>query len=175
MMNFMWENLFRKDKNNRTITAKLRENILFQDLSPLEIKMVENIIHVRNYRTGEVIFKQGEMGVGMYIVAKGIVNIYVEEVEAASADSHSALITQLVEDDFLGDLALVENNGRRSATAIANEECTLIGFFKPDLIEITKRSPSTGVKVLMRLGEVLGARLRETTGKITELKKELRK
>ena len=174
-VNFMWENLFRRENKSRTITSKIKENVLFQDLTPIELKILENIIHVRNYRAGETIFKQGELGVGMYIIAKGKVNIYVEEIEASSGDSRSILVTQLEEDDFLGDLALVENNGRRSATAVAHEECILIGFFKPDLIEVTKRSPSTGVKILLRLGEVLGSRLRETTSKITELKKELKR
>jgi hypothetical protein len=50
----------------------------------------------------------------------------------------------------------------------------LIGFFKPDLLEITKRSPSAGIKVLSRLSEVLGRRLKEATDKVSELREELR-
>ena len=38
-----------------------------------------------------------------------------------------------------------------------------------------ERQPETGVKILLRLSEVLGRRLKETTTKVSELKEELRK
>ena len=175
MTNYLWENIFRKNKDENSILLKLKQNILFQDLSSSELKMVEQIVHTRNYRAGEVVFRQGELGVGMYIIVRGEVNIYVEEIQPQTGESRSNLITQLKEDDFLGDLALIEDNSRRSATAIAQDDSVLIGFFKPDLIEITKRNPVAGVKILFRLSEVLGGRLRETTAKITELRKGLKK
>lgn len=174
MANFIWENLFRQTNKERTLTQKLKENILFQDLTAGEIKMVENIVNVRSYRPGETIFRQGESGVGMYIVSRGIVNIYVEEIVANTGELRTTPVTQLKEGDFFGDLALVEENSRRSATAIAAAETILIGFFKPAMLEIAQRNPTAGVKILLRLGEVLGARLKETTGKITELRRENR-
>lgn len=171
MNNFLWENLIRKTKQESASRKSLRSNTLFQDLNPAEISLLEKIINVRNYRAGETIFRQGEVGVGMYIIVKGNVNIYVEENVPETGKIQNIHVTQLHEDDFFGDLALVEENGRRSATAVANDECVLIGFFKPDLIEITQRNPVAGVKILMRLGETLGIRLRQTTAKITEMKK----
>ncbi|MEI7973118.1 MAG: cyclic nucleotide-binding domain-containing protein, partial [Bdellovibrio sp.] len=163
MTDFLWINLFRRKKKSDSLNSKLKENFLFQDLSLGELRMLEQIVHVRNYRPGETIFKQGELGVGMYIIMKGRVNIYSEEIEAISSETKTHLVTQLQQDDFLGDLALVEENSRRSATAVAQEDSTLIGFFKPDLVEVTKRKPGAGVKILFRLAEVLGGRLRETT------------
>ena len=136
---------------------------------------MEKIVNIRHYRPGESIFRQGEVGVGMYVVVSGSVNIYVEEVQAATGEPKTTHVTQLKTADFFGELALVENEGRRSASATAHEEAIMIGFFKPDLMEIIDRSPTAGVKILMRLGEVLGARLRQTTSRITEIKKELRK
>lgn len=171
-MNLLWENLFRTNSKEKSLAQKLKQNVLFSDLSISEMKLVEKIVNVRTYRPSEHIFRQGEVGVGMYIIAKGCVNIYVEEIVPTTGETKSALVTQLKEGDFFGDLALVEANSRRSATAIAHDECTLIGFFKPDLIEVTQRNPTAGVKILMRLGEVLGTRLIETTAKITSLKKE---
>jgi CRP/FNR family transcriptional regulator, cyclic AMP receptor protein len=171
LKDFLWENLFRGEKKERNTRLKIRTNILFKDLNKKELDMVEKIINVRNYRPGEIVFRQGEVGVGMYIIAQGTLNIYVEEIVPTTGETKSVLVAQLQEGDFFGDLSLVEDNGRRSASAIANEDCVLLGFFKPDLIEITQRNPSAGVKILFRLGEVLGTRLRETTAKITEMKK----
>ncbi len=172
MVNYIWDNLFLQKSENRGLRESLKKNILFQDLQFQELKLVQKIINVRHYRPGEIIFKQGEVGVGMYIILSGVVNIYVEELQAQTSAPVTTLVIQLKEGDFCGELALVENEGRRSASASAQEESVLIGFFKPDLIEIIERSPSAGVKILMRLGEVLGARLRQTTARITELKKD---
>jgi CRP/FNR family transcriptional regulator, cyclic AMP receptor protein len=170
-MNLIWESLARFKRKSTSVHEALKANILFQDLSALEISMIEKFVNVRNYRPGEVIFRQGEVGVGMYIIVKGSVNIYVEELLAKTGLVQSNHITQLNPMDFFGDLALVEDNGLRSASAVANEESILVGFFKPDLLNLTERSPRAGVKILLRLGEVLGARLRETTAKISDLKK----
>jgi CRP-like cAMP-binding protein len=175
VVDYLWENFFRGKDKNENLRQKLKQNILFQDLSASELNLVEKIVNVRSYRPGEVIFKQGEVGVGMYIIASGVVNIYVEELQAATGAAYTTHVTQLKAGDFFGELALVEHEGRRSASATAHEECVLIGFYKPDMIEIIDRSPSAGVKILQRLGEVLGARLRQTSARITELKKESRR
>ncbi len=172
MPNFIWENLFRNSNSEQTLRQKLKSNFLFQDLSLSQLTLLERIVNVRSYRPGENIFRQGDIGVGMYLISEGIVNIYVEEIVPETGEPKMAHVTQLKEGDFFGDLALVQENGRRSATAIAHKDVVLIGFFKSDLMEIAGRNPTAGVKILLRLGEVLGERLRETTAKITELKKK---
>lgn len=175
MVNYIFENLFKDRNRQETLRHKLKQNILFQDLSSQELKFVENIVNVRNYRPGESVFRQGEIGVGMYIIVSGSVNIYVEELEANSNQMSTSLVTQLKAADFFGELALVENESRRSASASANEDTVLIGFYKPDLMEIVERNSHAGVKILLRLGEVLGIRLRQTTSRITQLKKDTKK
>jgi len=171
-MNYIWDNIFRDSHKEKSIRQKIKANFLFQDLSHTELRLLEKIVNVRNYRPGENIFRQGDVGVGMYIITKGTVNIYVEEIVPETGEPKTAHVTQLKEADFFGDLALVEENGRRNASAVAHSECILIGFFKSDLMEITGRNPTAGVKILLRLGEVLGQRLRETTAKIAELKEQ---
>jgi CRP-like cAMP-binding protein len=111
----------------------------------------------------------------MYALLKGTLDIFVDRfVTEESVPVQTQMVTRLRAGDFLGELALVEHNSRRTATAIANDESTLIGFFKPDLFEILDRQPETGVKILLRLSEVLGRRLKETTLKVSELKDEIR-
>lgn len=173
-MNYMWDNLFRDRDKNKPLRELLKKNILFQDLNPAEISMMEKIVNVRHYRPGESIFRQGEVGVGMYMILSGMVNVFVEELDLATGNPSTTHVTLLKAGDFFGEMTLVEHESRRSASTTAQEESILIGFFKPDLIEIVERNPSAGVKVLMRLGEVLATRLRQTTARITEMKKDKR-
>lgn len=174
MVNFLWDNLFRRERKESSISAVLGHNYIFEVLSSRELKFMENIVHTRVFRPGEVIFTQGELGVGMYIIVKGSVNITVEEIHAMDDKSKKTFITRLKKGDFFGEIALVEKNGRRTATATAVDEVTLLGFFKSDLYEIIDRNPRSGVKIFGRLSEVLGRRLRETSEKFSELKRELK-
>lgn len=174
-MNHLWENIFFKQKTvGDDLRTLLRENFLFQDLGERELRFIQSIVHVRHYHAGEQVFRQDEIGVGMYIIAKGRVEIFVADRSAPSDDKRELFITQLQAKDFFGELSLVEDGGRRTATAIAREETTLIGFFKPDLAEVLSRSPGTGTKIVIRLAEVLGRRLKETTDKVSELRTALK-
>lgn len=175
MVNFIWENMFRKDFAEQSELEVLRNCYLFETLSKNELRFLKETVHVRSYRPGETVFRQGELGIGMYIIVKGAVEIFLENPMAEAVASNSLFVTRLSAGDFFGELSLVETNSRRTATSIASEDTTLIGFFKPDLMDIIERQPPTGVKILFRLGEVLGRRLKETTTKVTELKRELKR
>lgn len=162
MDNFFWDNLFKSNRKDSSIISALKNNILFKDLTPLELNLVQNIVNVRQYQKGESVFKYGEAGVGMYLIVSGSIDISLEQRH----------ITKLKDGDFFGEIALVEENGRRTATAEATDETTLIGFFKPDLMEVTNRNPAAGVKILFRLSQVLGTRLLETTALIRTFKRD---
>lgn len=170
-MQTLWENLFRKAGSQNQIFRLLKENILFKDLNDREISLVQKIMNQRTYRAGEEIFRQGDSGVGMYILISGSVNIFLEET-LETQNIKRSLITRLYPGDFFGESALVIEGGKRSATAIAKEDCMLLSFFNPDLQEIINTNPLTGNKILFRLGEVLGTRLRETNKKIITLMSE---
>ena len=173
MSNFIWDNILKLTHDERSLTKKLKSCYLFQDLNFRELQVLEKIVKVRNYRPGEIIFRQGEPGIGLYIIASGTVNIYIEEIIPETGEARSSHIVQLKHGEFFGDLALVETDSQRTATAMAHEDSQLIGFFKPDLTELTNRNPDASVKILLRLGEVLGARLKETTVQLASLRQDL--
>ncbi len=174
MINYLWDNIFKKSGSASIKSLTLKNNLLFQDLGARDLQLIEAIVHQRNYQPGEYIFRQGEIGVGMYLLAKGAVDIIVDHGEAEdTTDKQKSLLTKLTVGDFFGELALVEENGRRSASAVASTDCVLLGLFRPDLLHLLDSHPEGGGKVALRLAEVLGRRLRETTDRIAVLKNEL--
>lgn len=174
MVSYLWDNLFRRNQRDQQIVEILSDNYIFKELSILELSFIQSLVHYRTYRAGETVFRQGEVGVGMYIVVKGCVNITVEDNPAQQIAGKNNFVTRLNPGDFFGEIALVEQTGRRTASATAAGELVLLGFFKPDLAEIIERSPKTGVKIVTRLAEVLGRRLKETAERFSELKRELK-
>lgn len=73
------------------------------------------------------------------------------ELDLAHLDQHS----------FFGELSLFSEE-RRTATAIAQEPSTLLGFFQPDLKEIIETKPKIGIEILLSLTGVVVERLQKT-------------
>ncbi len=171
MVQFLWENVLRKKNDENNVMGFLKKSFLFKDLSRSEMEFLTNIVHVRHYEPGEKVFSQGDPGVGMYLIFSGSIDIIMHDpsIEPRSVDHEEIFITRLEKGDFFGELSLIEEPSYRSATALSINKCTLIGFFKPDLLQVIQRNPSTGNKISLRLAEILGKRLRETTEKVSEL------
>ena len=178
MINLLWENIFKKEEKSQKISNLLHQNKIFSTLTKKEIRIVEELVHERHYRAGETVFRQSEIGIGMYIIVKGAVDISVVEMEDVTANPNDKfseiLITKLKKGDFFGELSLVEDHGKRTAHATASEDCVLIGFFKPDLNVILQSHPAIGAKITMSLAEVVGKRLKSTTEKISQLRNEMK-
>lgn len=164
----LWQNLFSKNEKQNLILGTLRESQLFSALTTSELDYLQKVVHPREYEPGEVIFTQYEKGLGMYVIARGQVEIKTHTQENPQSEQ---LLTTLNAGSFFGELALVDPNNKRSASAYAQGPTLLIGFFKPDLLEITDRKPEMGVKILFSLATVVGRRLRETNEQLTIEKK----
>ena len=174
MMQLLWENILNKKKKENDTFSFLKDSFLFKDLSSKEIEFLDQIVHKRQFRPGEKIFTQGDPGVGMYLVFNGTVDIIMHDPSHETKEEKDEIfITRLEKGDFFGELSLIEEPSFRSASAVSLTQSTLIGFFKPDLLQVIQRNPLTGNKISLRLAEILGKRLRETTEKVTELCVEL--
>lgn len=166
----LWENFFRNRKKEDDSMEKLLSGVpIFSQLTSRELRQVGSIVHRRQYSTGEFVFTQGDPGLGMYVIEDGKVEIIFRD----DAGTEKKLAV-LIDGDFFGELSLLDESPR-SATAIAKSESKIIGFFRPDLIELLSRSPKLGTKILFKLGEVIGTRLRVTNEQLGKLNAELEK
>lgn len=167
MTNPIWGYFFKKPSEEKvSILQKLKDVPIFSDLNDKELLEVEKIVHRRKYQKGEPIFRMGDPGLGMYIIIEGNVDI-VEELQ----DQEHKLLANLQEGAFFGDLALLDE-APRSASAIAQAECDIIGFFRPDLLDLLYRKPQIGIKILFALARVVGERLRKTNEALSELQRK---
>jgi CRP/FNR family cyclic AMP-dependent transcriptional regulator len=160
-MNKLWENIF-KFRQNETdeIDNILLKTPVFQGLKGRELKTIKRILYQREYKKDEVIFNQGDAGLGMYIIVKGTVQI------VCGPERH--MLAELNEGDFFGELALL-GDSPRSATAFSKTPCKILCFFKPELLDIINRNPGLGSKILFKLAWTIGERLKITNEQVREL------
>ncbi|NVM21334.1 MAG: cyclic nucleotide-binding domain-containing protein [Desulfobacterales bacterium] len=170
-----WGNIFKIKSKKDTLYYFLKSNPLFDGFSSRDIKNIGKIVHLRRFKKDEIIFKEDEPGTGMYVIRTGSVRI-TKHKKKEGGDSEEEVITMLKQNDFFGELALVEKTRfPRTASAYADNECELIGFFKPDLLELVERNPRLGVKIVLRIAEIIGSRLRTTTELLTERTEETKR
>ena len=133
----------------------LRAVPLFENLKEPELKKLLRLLHRRSYQAGEVIFREGQPGAGMFIIAQGAVSIVIQPPEGGER-----VLTELSERQFFGEMALLED-APRSATALATRKTELLGFFEPDLEGLLERDAALGSRVCWNLARVMAARLRK--------------
>jgi len=161
----MWGNIFRKaEKEDSNIYAVLSKVPIFSDLNKKELRAIERILHRRKYKENEILLKEGDPGVGMYIIEKGRVNIKLGKEEK--------LLAVLSDGEFFGEIALLSEIPR-TATAIATIDTQILGFFQSDLFGLTETNPRMGNKILYRLAQMIAERLRFSNIENQQLKLKL--
>lgn len=148
------------------VLAALKQVPLFENLSARELKKIARLLHERTYQPGEVIFREGDPGAGMFIVRKGKVNIVI-----GRPDGSEQLLAPIGDRQFFGEMALLES-APRSASAVSAEKSELLGFFQPDLESLIERDSRLGSKVVWNLARLMGSRLRGMNDMIRQQRAE---
>ena len=152
------------EQKEADVCKVLKEMPIFQDLSRRELAALFRLLHEREYKPEEVIFREEEPGMGMYIIEKGRVAILSESRKLQLAEFGSG--------SFFGEMSLLDAE-ERSATAVAKEKCRIFGFFQPDLYGLLERDPKLGIKIVLGLSRLLCKRLRETNERAFAFNEEL--
>jgi CRP-like cAMP-binding protein len=98
------------------------------------------------YKKGEVIFSEGSLGRDMYIIYKGKVGLYTENMRG-----HQELLAIVTAGDFFGEMALVDDSPR-SATAIAEDDNTqLLVLDKHKFTYLLRHQPDFALVVMGKL------------------------
>ena len=138
---------------------RLKESALFDSLTPLELKIIDRLMHERRYLADEIIFDEGEEGQALYLVMSGRVII------SRQFGSGREIVAELSAGSFFGDLALLDNAPRNAQTR-ALDNCELAVFFRADFMGLMETDPVIGYKISLALARHIGRRLRDwMTGK----------
>src|SRR5262245_35166350 len=115
-------NLFGRTAKRETV-ERLRQLDVFRDLSFNEALEMDELLHERVYQKDEVIFEEGDIGHGIFVVVSGKVRV---------DPSHELLKNAVLEfgpGEMLGELTLFEE-APRFATAVATERTVMIALLR---------------------------------------------
>ena len=99
---------------------------------------------VREFKAGEVIFKEGEQGSEFFVIQSGKVDIQLG----------NRLLGSLADHDIFGEMALIDP-APRSATAIAKTDVKLVPVGEKQFLFLVSRTPHFALNVMRTLARRL--------------------
>ncbi len=132
-------------------TSLLTSVPLFEKLHEDERTLLASQLDEVSFRAGQLIFKRGDPGGSIFIVASGEVEIFVEDTIGQRIVFETAKTG-----DFFGELSLLDGDPR-SASSLAISDTRALRVDREDLQMLFTRHPSAAMDVLA----VMGRRLRE--------------
>jgi CRP/FNR family cyclic AMP-dependent transcriptional regulator len=125
---------------------------LFKRLEPHELEHLAEDIDQVNYKAGETIFNEHDLGDGLYVVETGSVRIWVidEDVSAVT-------LAELKPGDFFGELAVLDR-GERSSSATAITDTHLHKLSSDAFQEFLIEHPDASIDVICEIAQ----RMRQT-------------
>lgn len=132
---------------------RLKTLPLFSNLTPRELKIVDSLLHQRQFLAGEIVFDEGEEGQALYILLSGTVTV------SRLMEGTREVVAELSSGSFFGDLALLDNTPR-SGQIRAKEACEMAVFFRADFLALMEIDARIGYKISLQLARNLAQRLR---------------
>ena len=159
--------LYRSKKGG--LHSFLRKIDVLKNFSDMELYTFSKFLHLRNYDENEFVFKEGDRGFGFYLVYTGNVKIFTQD-----SNGEQSFITDLEKYDFFGELSLLEQSARRSASVVAGANTTLLALYIPDFEEILNSRPLIGAKILKSLSLITTRRFFAVTNELKRLKMKIK-
>ena len=124
---------------------------LFSELQKDDLERLAKVTMTREYKAGDVIVREGDIGVAFYIVAKGT----VEVVKGLGTGTEQVLATMGPE-EFFGEMSLLDDEAR-SASVRAKEDTECLVLTKWDFNAELASSPA----LTQSMFSALARRIRE--------------
>jgi CRP/FNR family cyclic AMP-dependent transcriptional regulator len=135
-----------------TIATELKEVPLFAECSQRELLAVAHAVREVDHKAGTVIAREGEPGIGLFIVRDGTASVSIGGVNKGT----------ITPGEFFGEIALLDG-GPRTATVTAVSDMKLLGLTEWVFRGLVQRHPSIAIKTL----QAMASRLRKATNAAT--------
>lgn len=163
-----WTSLFEPNQGeDEELTAMLGRQPVFDNLTNRELKRVERIVHRRMFAATETVIQAWVPRSGLFVVESGSV-----DVVRRLSSGESVVIGSLGPGELLGEFAILDDSPR-STSIVAAEPSNMIGFFRPDLMDLIETDPTLGFKILYRVSQIMSTRLNEVVDGLRKVRSSL--
>ncbi len=137
----------------------LRRSPLVEMLSEAELQVLAELSRARTFAAGDVVFREGDAGDALFVLAKGEVEV------VASGEGDPLALALLSPPAAFGEMSLIDREVR-SATVRARTACVALQLGAENFTAFRKRSRDGFTLFLVNVARVLSSRLREANRKL---------
>jgi len=152
MKNWHWHKWLTDPEQRRRLQL-LAEVPLFAGLNRRHLGKLLVKVFEKEYRAGEIIFREGDPGKALFIVLDGKVSI------ARGADGSEKPLALLGPGAYFGELALIDDQPR-FAGARADEDSLLLILYKSHFDDLIEGQKALAIKVMENLLKTLAGYVR---------------
>lgn len=139
----------------------IRDTYLFQDLSPEALYFVLSRLIERRYTSDELIFKQDNPSVCLFIVKRGGVEVYFSR-----GDDDKVIFQTVAACELFGEISVISSTYRTATAKALENDTVLLTLSSFDLDELSQLYPQDGLKVLRGITDTIISYLANTTKKL---------
>ena len=139
-----------------SVTELLHRTTIFHDLDDAELAQVAHVCTQETFVAGQYIFREGEHGNRLYLIADGEVRIS-RDVPGSGEEALAVLKAGAL----FGEMAVFDRS-ERSTHAIANGVATVLTISRADFELLLDLNRELAYKVLWACVRLLSSRLRST-------------
>jgi len=136
---------------------------IVRDVDPADREALRPALERRVYQAGETVFRQGEEGNALYIIACGSASVWLRHAEGGER----RLMT-FSQGTFFGEMALLDRE-RRSATVTADERLVCYVLERSSFDQLAASHPRAGLALLANLAREISLRMRRANRTLLEL------
>jgi CRP-like cAMP-binding protein len=147
----------------RQLIALLRRAKLAPEIPARELTHLAEHVEAFNVAAGTVVFREGDAGTWLAILAQGGVEILKKR-----GDGQTLVMSVEGPGRMIGEMALIDGQVR-SATCVAKERCVVIVISHDHLDSIMQEYPALAAGLMLKIMRLMSRRLRMTSGRLAEL------
>ena len=110
------------------------------------------------FKKGSEIFKEGDLGLTMYVIESGDVEV------RKRFGKEDSILAKLSKGDFFGEMCMLEDETPRSATAVAITDVDVVAIDQSAFTFMLKHNPEIAIRMMRKLA----IRLKQTTDLLEE-------
>jgi CRP-like cAMP-binding protein len=132
--------------NLKEIVGFLQRVPLFQGLKNNQKELLARRFVAREYKAGDKIVTQGKGGEGFFIIVLGHADAF-----RSRSDGNEVLVNSFGATDFFGELALLDEEGLRTASVVTTEATKCLVLTRWDFLGLLKEDNEMAVSILIEM------------------------
>lgn len=143
--------------------AVLKQVALFSGLDDQTIKQLASISEIRDFKSGEQVYTEGEADAALFVIVNGKIRID-KRIDAEQRQT----LQQIRDGEILGAISFVLG-GEHSVSAQAIQDAELLMIRRTEFDKLAVRNPAVAYRMMLRLAGQLGTLLRDMDERFIEM------